>query len=105
MRIILFLALAANSLDLLATALGIHWLGNREGNPLLAGVAHHNWWLFILIKGVLVPLLIVRLYTFRANAPFLANTGMALITLALTMAVGQWIGWMAGVIHVGAMNL
>jgi hypothetical protein len=60
-RTVLFLAIAANSLDLMATRLGIGWLGNREGNPLLAGVAHSPWWLFVLPKGLLVPLLIVRL--------------------------------------------
>jgi len=100
MRIVLFLAIAANSLDLVATTLGIHWLGNREGNPLLAGIAHHHWWLFVLIKGILVPLLIVRLYRYRNSTPVLATTGMALVTVALTVAVGQWLGWMAGVIHV-----
>lgn len=100
MRIVLFLAIAANSLDLVATTLGIHWLGNREGNPLMAGIAHNHWWLFIMIKGVLVPLLIVRLYRYRNSTPVLATTGMALVTVALTVAVGQWLGWMAGVIHV-----
>ena len=53
MRIVYFLAIAANSLDLVATTLGIHWFGNREGNPLLAGVAHGHWWAFVLLKGVL----------------------------------------------------
>jgi uncharacterized membrane protein len=105
MRIVLFLAIAANSLDLIATTLGIHWLGNREGNPLLAGIAHHHWWLFIVIKGILVPLLIVRLYRYRDNTPVLATTGMALVAVALTVAVGQWLGWMAGVIHVGRLGL
>lgn len=100
MRIVLFLAVVANSLDLVATALGIHWLGNREGNPLLAGIAHHHWWLFVLIKGAIVPLLIVRLYQYRNSAPALATGGMALVTVALTVAVGQWLGWIAGVIHV-----
>ena len=45
-------------------------------------------------------LLIVRLYHFRNSAPFLATTGMGLVTLALTVAVGQWLGWIAGVIQV-----
>lgn len=103
MRIVLFLAIAANSLDLVATALGIHWLGNREGNPLLAGVAQHHWWLFVLMKGVVVPLLILRLYQFRRSSPVLATGGMALITLALTVALGQWLGWMAGVLHVASL--
>ena len=100
MRIVLFLAVVANSLDLVATALGIHWLGNREGNPLLASMAHGHWWLFVLVKGVIVPLLIVRLYGLRNSSPLLANSGMALITLALTIAVGQWLGWIAGDLHV-----
>jgi hypothetical protein len=103
MRIVLFLAIVANCADLLATAFGIHMFGNREGNPLLADVAHRNWWLFVLMKGVIVPLLIVRLYTFRNREPVLATAGLALVVLALTVAVGQWIGWMAGVIHVGAL--
>jgi len=100
MRIILFLAIAANSLDLVATSLGIHWLGNREGNPLLAGLAHDHWWMFVVIKGIIVPLLIVRLYHYRNSSPVLATTGMALVTVALTVAVGQWLGWIAGVISV-----
>ena len=104
MRIVLFLAVLANCLDLLATALGIHWFGNREGNPLLAGLAHDHWWLFVLFKGLFVPLLIIRLYTFRTSSPVLANAGMALVVLALTVAVGQWLGWMAGVVHVAALN-
>lgn len=103
MRIVLFLAIVANSLDLLATALGIHWFGNREGNPLLAGIAHHHWWLFVLVKGLIVPLLIVRLYTCRASTPVLATAGMAIVTVALTVALGQWLGWMAGVLHVASL--
>ncbi len=100
MRIVLFLAIAANSLDLMATALGIHWLGNREGNPLLAGLTQNHWWFFVLFKGVVVPILIVRLYQARVSSPVLAGAGLALVTLSLTVAVGQWLGWMAGVIHV-----
>jgi len=103
MRIILFLAVVANCADLLATAFGIHLFGNREGNPLLAGLAHGNWWLFVLMKGVIVPLLILRLYTYRDREPVLAAAGLGLIVLALTVAVGQWLGWMAGVIHVGTL--
>ena len=97
MRIVLFLALVANSLDLVATTLGIHWLGNSEGNPLLAGLAQHHWWLFVMVKGIVVPLLIIRLYGLRNSSPLLANSGMALITIALTIALGQWVGWIAGV--------
>ena len=102
MRILFFLALAANSLDLVATSLGIHWLGNREGNPILAGMAHGNWLEFVAFKGLLVPLLIVGLYAVRRRTPALAGTGLALVTLALTVAVGQWIGWMAGVMTVAS---
>lgn len=102
MRILFFLALAANSVDLVATALGIHFFGNREGNPLLAGLAHDHWLEFVAFKGLLVPLLIIGLYTFRRRTPALAGTGLVLVTLALTVAVGQWIGWMAGVVTVAS---
>ncbi len=100
LRTVLFLAVVANSLDLSATAIGIHWFGNREGNPLMAGLAHGHWPAFVFLKGVLVPLLIVRLYRYRQQTPLLATAGMGLVTLALTVAVGQWLGWMAGVLHV-----
>ena len=103
MRIVLFLALAANSLDLVATALGIHWLGNREGNPLLAGIAHHHWWAFVILKGLIIPTLIVCLYRYRNRSPVLSTVGMALVTVALTVAVGQWLGWIAGVLSVSGM--
>lgn len=103
MRIVFFLALLANSLDLVATTLGIHWLGNREGNPLLAILAQRNWLLFVLVKGLLVPLLIVRLHLLRANSPVIASAGMAVVLVALTLAVGQWLGWIAGVVHVAAL--
>ena len=103
MRIALFLALLANSLDLVATALGIHGFGNREGNPLLAPLAHQHWWLFVLVKGFVVPLLIVRLYTLRAQSPVIAAAGMAVVLVALTLAVGQWLGWLAGVLHVAML--
>ena len=101
MRLVLFLAVLANSLDLFATAVGIHWFGNREGNPFLAPVAHQSWIAFVLLKGALVPLLIVRLYRYRREAPVLATAGMGLVTVALTAAVGAWIGWIAGVLAVG----
>jgi hypothetical protein len=103
MRILLFLAIVANSLDLVATALGIYRFGNREGNPLLAELAHHWWPLFVVVKGLLIPTLIVLLYRYRRSTPLLAHAGMALVTVALTVAVGQWIGWMAGVLHVASM--
>lgn len=103
MRIVFFLALLANSLDLVATTLGIHWLGNREGNPLLAILAQRNWLFFVLVKGLLVPLLIVRLYQLRAHSPVIASAGMAVVLVALTLAVGQWLGWIAGVVHVATL--
>ena len=96
MRMVLFMAVIANSADLLATTLGIHHYHNREGNPLLAGLAHDHWLLFTLIKGGLVPLLIYQLYRYRKGSPWLANAGMVLVTIVLTIAVGQWLGWMAG---------
>ncbi len=100
-RIVLFIAVVANSLDLVLTSLGIHWLGNREGNPLLAPLAHGHWWLFVLVKGVVTPLLIMKLSHYRQTSPVLATFGMGIVTLALTVALGQWIGWIAGVVKVG----
>jgi hypothetical protein len=102
-RTVFFIAIAANSLDLVATSLGIHWFGNREGNPLLAGVAHSHWWLFVALKGLLVPLLIVRLHGYRHASPVLASAGLGLVTIALVIALGQWLGWMAGVLQVGGL--
>ena len=96
----LFLAIVANSLDLVATTFGIHWLGNREGNPLLADLAHHHWWLFVTLKGLAIPFLIARLYDYRQGSPVLASVGMVLVTFGLTLAVGQWVGWIAAVLQV-----
>jgi uncharacterized membrane protein len=104
MRTLLVLAVLANSFDLCSTAIGIHWLGNREGNPLLAGVAQNHWLLFVLIKGAVVPLLIWRLYRYRRQTPHLSRAGLGLVTVALTVAVGQWLGWIAGVVHVRGMH-
>lgn len=101
MRVVLFLAVVANSLDLFLTSIGIHWFGNREGNPLLARVAQDSWPTFVLLKGVLVPMLIVQLYRYRRETPLLATAGMGLVTIALTVALGQWLGWMAGVVVMG----
>jgi uncharacterized membrane protein len=103
MRIILFLAVAANSFDLVATSFGIHWFGNREGNPLLASLAHGQWLVFVAIKGMIVPLLIWALYRSRHHTPVLSAAGLAIVTLAMTVAVGQWVGWMAGVARVSAL--
>jgi len=104
MQTVLFLALVANSLDLLLSTFGIHFYHNREGNPLLAGVAQNHWWIFVLIKGALIPLLIIRLYSYRRRSPWLATAGLGLVTIALTVAVGQWIGWMAGVVHMHSIG-
>ena len=100
MRILLFLAVVANSFDLFATSVGIHWFGNREGNPLLANVAQQHWLAFVLIKGALVPLLILRLYRYRRQSPMLSTAGLGLVTVALTVALGEWLGWIAGFVHV-----
>jgi uncharacterized membrane protein len=97
MKTFLCVALVANSLDLVATTFGIHWFGNQEGNPLLAPIARGHWWAFVLLKGVVVPLLIVWLFRLRSASPRLAPLGLALVGVVLTAAVGQWAGWMAAV--------
>jgi len=97
-----FSAVVVNSLDLFATAVGIHWFGNREGNPLLAPVVQQSWLGFVLLKGALVPLLIVQLYRYRRDNPVLATAGMGIVTIALTVALGCWIGWMAAVLSCGS---
>jgi hypothetical protein len=104
MRILLFVAIAANAVDLIATAFGIHLFGNREGNPLLAGLAHGRWPMFVAYKGLLIPLLIVSLYHMRRASPGLVNAGLALVAVAFTVAVGQWLGWIAGVVHVAHLR-
>lgn len=105
MRIFLFLAVVANSLDLMFTTVGIHWpgLNNREGNPLLAPMVQH-WPLFVLVKGAVVPLLIVLLHRSRRETPILSNLGMVIVTVALVVALGQWLGWMAGVWRVASLT-
>ena len=104
MRAVLFSAVVVNSLDLFATAVGIHWFGNREGNPLLAPVVQQSWLGFVLLKGALVPLLIGQLYRYRRDNPILATAGMGIVTIALTVALGCWIGWMAAVMSVGRLG-
>ena len=104
MRTLLFVAIVANSFDLVATALGIHVFGNREGNPLMAQLAHHHWFLFVALKGAAIPFLIWRLHAYqRTTSPVLAGAGLALVAVAITMAVGQWLGWIAGVLTVHGM--
>ena len=100
MQFLFFVAVVANSFDLFATAVGIHWFGNREGNPLLAPLAQEHWLAFVLVKGALVPLLIWKLYRYRRDTPELSTAGLGLVTVALTVAVGTWLGWIAGTVHV-----
>jgi hypothetical protein len=100
MRILLFVAMLANSCDLFATAVGIHGFGNREGNPLLSGVASQHWLVFVAIKGAVIPLLIWWLYRYRHRTPQLSGAGLGMVAVALTVAVGQWLGWIAAVMHV-----
>jgi hypothetical protein len=100
MRILLFLAVVANSCDLFATSVGIHGFGNREGNPLLSGVASGNWLVFVAIKGAIIPLLIWWLYRYRHRTPRLSLAGLGIVAVTLTVAVGQWLGWIAAVLHV-----
>ena len=57
----------------------------------------------MLVKGLLVPLLIVGLYALRRHTPVFASAGLAVVLVALTVALGQWLGWMAGVLHVGLL--
>lgn len=100
MRTLLFIAIVANSADLIATTFGIHLLGNREGNPLLAELAHHHWMYFVALKGLCIPFLIWRLHHYRTSTPLLAGAGMAAVAVSITVAVGQWLGWIAGVLTV-----
>ena len=72
-----------------------------EGNPLLAPVVQQSWIAFVLLKGALVPMLIVQLYRYRRDNPVLATAGMGIVTIALTVALGCWIGWIAAVLSVG----
>jgi len=99
-RIVFFLAILFNSLDLVATTFGIHGFNNREGNPLLANLAHNHWVWFVVVKGVLIPLLIVAVYKVQRYVPRLSRFGLALVTVVLTVAVGQWLGWIAAVMRV-----
>jgi hypothetical protein len=55
------------------------------------------------VKGVFVPLLILKLHQYRYSTPLLANAGMAIVTVALVVALGQWLGWIAGVIRVSML--
>jgi uncharacterized membrane protein len=100
MQVMLFLAILANSFDLFATAVGIHLFGNREGNPLLATLAERHWLVFVAVKGALVPLLIWWLYRYRRDTPGLSTAGLGVVTIALTLAAGTWLGWLAGAVQV-----
>jgi hypothetical protein len=33
-----------------------------------------------------------------------ASAGLAVVLVALTLAVGQWLGWIAGVLHVARLD-
>ena len=103
MRTVLFIAILANSVDLVATSFGIHLFGNREGNPLLAELAHSHWLIFVTLKGLCIPFLIWRLDQYRSASPLLASAGLGLVTLCMTLAVGQWLGWIAGVLTVSGL--
>ena len=61
---------------------------------------HRHWWLFVPFKGLVIPLLILRLDGYRQRWPALASTGMVLVACALTVAVGRWLGWIGGVLSV-----
>ena len=100
-RFLMFMAILINSLDLVATSIGIHLFGNVEGNPLLAPLVRTSWPAFVALKGVAVPLLILALYAARRRTPRLVTAGLSVITLAFTVALGQWLGWLAGVIASG----
>ena len=91
-------------MEVTATAFGIWGFGNREGNPLMAVLAHDYWPLFVVVKGLLIPFLILALYRYRRSMPVLSAAGLLIVTVALTVAVGQWIGWMAGVLHVEGLR-
>src|SRR3989442_7731213 len=95
MRFVLFLAVVVNSLDLFVTSVGIHWFGNREGNPLLAPVVRQSWPAFVLLKGVLVPLLIVQLYRYRRGEAALFSPAEGSGTIALPTAAVAWV-WLIG---------
>ena len=99
MRTLFVLAILANSFDLFGTAVGIRGLGNREGNPALAMLAHHHWLVFVAVKGAVVPILIWRLYRYRQHTPLLSSAGLGLVTIALTIAAGEWLGWIAAVVR------
>src|SRR5262249_60125438 len=96
MRFILFLAVVVNSLDLFVTAIGIHWFGNGEGNPLLAPLARQSWPAFVLLKGALVPLLIAQLYRYRRGTPPLPPPPVGPGTHAPPPALGARRGAPAG---------
>ena len=63
LRLLMALAILLNTLDLIATSFGILSFGNAEGNPLLAALMERSWLVFMLVKGVGVPLLLAFLVT------------------------------------------
>jgi hypothetical protein len=40
----------------------------------------------------------VKLYQSRTSSPRMTAAGLAIIVMALVVAVGQWLGWIAGVL-------
>lgn len=97
-RILMALAILLNTLDLLATSVGILRFGNAEGNPLLAALIERSWLAFMLVKGVGIPLLLAFLLTMHRRAPRLVLVGMGVVVVALTVALGMWGVWYGGML-------
>ncbi len=98
LRLLMALAILLNTLDLIATSFGILSFGNAEGNPLLAALMERSWLVFMLVKGVGVPLLLAFLVTLRRHSPRLVTMGMGLVVVALTVALGMWGVWYWGLV-------
>ena len=56
--------------------------------------------LFVALKGLAIPFLILLLNDYRQRSPVLAMAGMILVTFGLTVAVGQWLGWATAFLRV-----
>jgi hypothetical protein len=56
-----------------------------------------------VLKGLGIPFLIWQLNAYRRSTPLLASAGLGLVTVAMTFAVGQWLGWIAGVLTVSGL--
>jgi hypothetical protein len=101
LRLLMALAILLNTLDLFATSLGILRFGNAEGNPFLAALIERSWLVFMLVKGLGVPLLLAFLVTLHRHAPRLVLVGMGLVVVALTVALGMWGVWYGGMVAAG----